>query len=164
MFTLFPERSDDLLDTAALPPTENTELNYRTRHLTSGQEWRLIGLLLFGSLPAMLTLSFVIHFLCSAIPRLGDVLISLSMTYGGWLCIRRLTGALQRCELLVGYGLLAGSMGGIAWELARQLQMWSFEMALATAWFTSCMIARQAAAWIVVRARRHWRWLLKPPS
>ena len=67
MFTLFPERSDDLLDTAALPPTENTELNYRTRPLTSGQEWRLIGLLLFGSLPAMLTLSFVIHSLCSAI-------------------------------------------------------------------------------------------------
>ena len=150
MFTLFPERADDLLDVAALPPTENTELNYRTRPLTSGQEWRLTCLLFFGLLPALLTLSVTTHFLCSAIPRLGDILISIGMTYGGWLCIRRLTGAMQRPELLVGYGLMAGSMGGIIWELARHVHLWSFEIGLTAAWFTSCMIARQAAAWILV--------------
>ena len=38
---LFPELGEDLLDTASLPPTDNTELNYRTRPLSPEHELRL---------------------------------------------------------------------------------------------------------------------------
>ena len=150
MYKLFPERSDDLLEVASLPPTDKTELNYRTRPLTDAQELRLTLLIMIVALPVMLTLSVAAHFFCSAIPLIGDVVISLGITYGAWLVIRRLTGALQRPEALAGYVLLAGSMGGIIWELVSQLNQWSFEIGIAVAWFTSCMIARQAAAWILV--------------
>ena len=37
MLKIFPEQADDLLDVDALPPTDKTELNYRTRPLTAEQ-------------------------------------------------------------------------------------------------------------------------------
>ncbi len=150
MFTLFPEKADELLDVAALPRTDKTELNYRTRPLTGGQELRLTLIVICGVLPVMLMLSSATHIICTALPFLCDAYISLCMTYGLCLCVRRLTGALQRFELLVGYGLLAAGLGGLAWELASQLQQWTFEIAVTAAWVTSILIAKQAAAWILV--------------
>lgn len=150
MFTLFPERADELLDVTALPPTGNTELNYRTRPLTKGQELRLTLLILLGVLPVLLSLSIGTHILCSTLPIFGDAYISLCMTYAACLCVRRLTGALQRFEVIVGSVLLAAGMGGIAWEFSTQLRQWSLEIALVVAWLTCCLIAQQAAAWILV--------------
>lgn len=150
MFTLFPGQADDLLDVGALPPTDKTELNYRTRPLSLRQELRLTLLILLGVLPVMLALSAVTHTFCSLLPIFCDAYISLCITYGGWLLIRQLTGALQRREALIGYVLLAGGLGGIAWELLSRVQQWSFEIAIVVAWFTCCVMAKQSAAWILV--------------
>ena len=166
MFTLFPEQADDLLDVAALPSTEKTELNYRTRPLSLGQERRLTFLILFGILPVMLTLSSVTHRFCSVLPIFCDAYISACITYGGWLLIRRLTGALQRRDALIGYGLLAGGLGGVAWELISQLRAWSLEIAIVVAWITCCLMAKQCAAWILVgptvdhETMKRWRFNL----
>jgi len=166
MFTLFPEQADDLLDVAALPSTEKTELNYRTRPLSLGQERRLTFLILFGILPVMLTLSSVTHRFCSVLPIFCDAYISACITYGGWLLIRRLTGALQRRDALIGYGLLAGGLGGVAWELISQLRAWSLEIAIVVTWITCCLMAKQCAAWILVgptvdhETMKRWRFNL----
>ena len=54
MFRLFPKQADDLLDAASLPPTDGTEMNYRTRPLTADQELRITLLVLLVPLPVRL--------------------------------------------------------------------------------------------------------------
>ena len=150
MFTLFPEQADELLDVEAFPPTDKTELNYRTQPLTNGQELRLTLIVMLGVLPVMLILAALTHRFCSVMPIFCDAYIAACITYGGWLLIRRLTGALLRRDVLIGYLMLAGGFGGIGWEAAGQFQSWSFEIAIVVAWFTSCLMAKQCAAWILV--------------
>lgn len=150
MFTLFPEQADELLDVDALPPTDKTELNYRTQPLTNGQELRLTLIVMLGVLPVMLILAALTHRFCSVMPIFCDAYIAACITYGGWLLIRRLTGALLRRDVLIGYLMLAAGLGGIGWEAAGQFQSWSFEIAIVVAWFTSCLMAKQCAAWILV--------------
>ncbi len=64
MFQIFPNQADDLLDVAALPPTDKTELNYRTRPLSAGQELRLTLLVLLATLPILTCLGVTLHFAC----------------------------------------------------------------------------------------------------
>ena len=62
MFQLFPSQADDLLDAASLPPTDKTELNYRTRPLSAEQELRLTLLVLVATLPVLTMLGASLHF------------------------------------------------------------------------------------------------------
>ncbi len=93
MFQIFPSQADDLLDVAALPPTDRTELNYRTRPLTAGQELRLTILLLLMTLPLMTCLGIALHFACAIIPALRHAVVAAGVILAGWIGARKLTGA-----------------------------------------------------------------------
>ncbi|MEM7312376.1 MAG: hypothetical protein AAF497_04415, partial [Planctomycetota bacterium] len=57
MFHIFPERYDEILDVTALPDTDRTEMNYRTKPLTDSQELRLVILMLLLTVPLAIFVS-----------------------------------------------------------------------------------------------------------
>ena len=105
MLQLFPQQADDLLDVDALPPTDRTELNYRTRPLTPGQERRLALLLLFGTVPIIVVLSVPTSILTSLHSWIDDMVFVAGPVIIVWLCFRWLAGAIVRWEVVSRSGL-----------------------------------------------------------
>ena len=150
MLRLFPDQADDLLDVAALPPTDKTELNYRTRPLTHEQELRLTLLVLFGTAPMALSLSVPAFVFTSSHPWIDDLVFAGGPVLVLWLFLRRLTGAIVRWEVILGCVFFFSSTGGLLWEWAHRGEGWSWHLAAVIAWVSSSLIARQMAAWILV--------------
>lgn len=149
MLQLFPEQADDLLDVDALPPTDRTELNYRTRPLTPEQELRLTALLMLGTVPVVVLLSVPTYWLTSLHPWIDDMVFVAGPVLIVWLCFRRLAGALVRWEVIFGFLFFICSTGGLLWDWAQRAQPWAWPFGLGVAWVTSSLIARQMAAWIL---------------
>ena len=148
MLKLFPNNSDELLDVDSLPPTQNTELNYRTRPLSGEQEIRLTVLLLFATLPTITILGVSLHFVCTIIPGFRHIVTSASIILFGWIGWRRLTGALQRWDLYAGIAILAAAVTSLAWHWSLHADLDSMRFGVFVAWVAGALIARQAAAWI----------------
>lgn len=149
MFQIFPSQADDLLDVAALPPTDKTELNYRTRPLSDGQELRLTLLLLLTVLPTLTILGITLHFLCWLVPLIRHATFSVGVLLAGWIIVRKLTGALQKHELYWGCIYLAACGSSLLWYFSLGDDLSSFRIGLLVAWIASSLIARQVAAWIL---------------
>ena len=120
MLTIFPDQSDDLLDVDALPPTDKTELNYRTRPLTAQQELRLTLLVLLGAAPIALLVSVPTSVLTTASTWIDDMVFAAGPVLMLWLFIRRLMGAIVRWEILGALLFLLCSLGGLLWEWAAR--------------------------------------------
>lgn len=150
MLRLFPEQADDLLDVDALPPTDKTELNYRTRPLTHEQEVRITLLLLLGTVPVALLLSVPAYVFTASHTWLDDLVFAGGPVLIVWLLFRRLTGAMVRWEVILGCIFFMGSAGGLLWKWANRGELWSWYLAAIVAWVSSSLIARQVAAWILV--------------
>ena len=168
MFQIFPNQADDLLDVAALPPTDKTELNYRTRPLSAGQELRLTLLVLFATLPVLTCLGVTLHFVCAVIPGLRHAVVSVSVILAGWIGWRKLTGALQKHDLYLGLACAATIASCLAWHLVSHYEAGSLRFALIVSWVVSSLIARQVAAWILVAPtvddERMKRWRVNLPQ
>ena len=167
MLTLFPEQADELLDVDALPPTDKTELNYRTRPLSSGQELRLTLLLLLGTAPAALLLSVPTYVLTYSSSWFDDLMFVAGPVLIVWFCVRRLAGAIVRWELIGGFVFFLCSTGGLMWEWSLRAGNWKWLSVMVGAWLVSSLIARQAAAWILVAPtvdyERMQRWRVNLP-
>ena len=150
MLQIFPDQVDDVLDVASLPPTDNTELNYRPRPLSTGQELRLTLLLLVVALPAAVVLGVSLHFACEIIPILRHVTVATAIILATWLGIRWLTGALQDIDLIYGLLLAFACASSVYWEWTTAHDLEAFRVALVICWVTSSLLTRQVAAWILV--------------
>lgn len=168
MFQLFPGESDDLLDVAALPPTDHTELNYRTRPLSTGQELRLTLLLLFTMLPMLAVVGVTLHFVCALLPVLRHAVVAVGIILLGWIAGRKLSGALQKHDVYAGLAFSAMCLSSVAWHWASWSGAWSLRCGLIACWLASSLIARQAAAWILVAPtvdhERMKRWRVNLPQ
>ena len=150
MLTIFPEQADDLLDVDALPPTDKTELNYRTRPLTKRQERRLTLLVLLGAAPVGLLLSVPTSVLTSASSWIDDLVFAAGPVLMIWLIVRRLMGAIVRREILGTLIFFVCSMGGLLWEWATRDKFSTWGFVTVVTWMGTSLMARQVAAWILV--------------
>ena len=168
MFQIFPNQADDLLDVAALPPTDKTELNYRTRPLSTGQELRLTLLVLLVTLPLLTCLGVTLHFVCSVIPGLRHAVVSVGVLLAGWIGWRKLTGALQKHDLYLGLTCGAAIASCLAWHWSSHYEAGALRFGLIISWVVSSLIARQVAAWILVAPtvddERMKRWRVNLPQ
>ena len=149
MWKVFPSQADDLLDVASLPPTGNTELNYRTRPLSSDQEWRLTLLLLLTTLPTLTLLGVGLHFGCFVVPGLRHAVVALGIILVGWIAWRRLTGAIQKHDVFFGLIFTVACGSALVWHWSMDEDFSSLRFGLLVGWVISSLIARQAAAWIL---------------
>ena len=167
MLRFFPEQADDLLDVDALPPTDKTELNYRTRPLTGEQELRLTLLVLLGTAPIALLMAVPTFILTTASAWIDDLVFAAGPVLVIWLCIRRMTGAIVRWEILVALVFFLCSMGGLLWQWAIRAEVWTWWFTVVVTWISCSMIARQVAAWILVAPtvdhERMERWKVNLP-
>ena len=150
MFRFFPDQIDDLLDAENLPPTDRNELNYRTRPLTVEQEQRLTLVLLFGLLPIVVILSATFSAAKSIFGWFDFVLLGVGSVFIVWFAFRRLTGAIARRDLIAAALFSVGCTGAAIWNWMELADVWGWRVGLLAAWIASCLIARQAAAWILV--------------
>lgn len=150
MIRIFPEQADDLLDVGALPPTDKTELNYRTRPLSAVQEQRLTWLILLFPLPIVLTLSVLFTSAESVFPFLERLIYCGGILLIVWLPIRSLIGLTMRRDLIAGFLFSVGATGAEIWRWMDHADVWGWRLGLIVAWVACCLIARQAAAWILV--------------
>ncbi len=163
MLQIFPDQTDDLLDVAALPPTDRTELDYRTRPLSAERELRLTLLWLVVCLPALTLLGLPLQLICAWIPGGRHLVVAAGVLFAMWIVGRRLTGALQKHDVFLAWLFVAGCAAALAWHLALLQGAWALRGGLLAAWITGGLVARQAAAWILAgpavdRDRRHkWR-------
>lgn len=168
MLELFPERSDDLLDVAALPSTENTELNYRTRPLKFQQEISLTLLLLMVPVPLALLGSVAPHLLTTVSPWMDDMAYAGGFVLALWFLARRLTRAIFRWEVLVGSAFLLCSTGELFWGWAMHGGLSTRVFAFVTTWITCALMGRQVAAWILVAPtvdyEKMQRWKMNLPQ
>ena len=82
---LFPDLADDLLDADSLPPTDRTELNYRTRPLSPGKELRLTLLILLAPVPMLISISAIVGSLVWLHPIFEHVVFSATVLMSIWL-------------------------------------------------------------------------------
>ena len=168
MFQVFPNQADDLMDRAALPPTDHTELNYRTRPLSAYQERRLTLLVLLVPLPLLTILGVTLHFTCAGLPVVRHAVLSVGVILAGWIVWRKLTGALQKHELCLGLVYAAASLAALAWHGTSSAGPDSVRFGLLICWVASSLIARQVAAWILagptVDHERMQRWRVNLPQ
>ncbi|MCA9041360.1 MAG: type IV secretion system DNA-binding domain-containing protein [Planctomycetaceae bacterium] len=167
MFSIFPAQSDDLLNREALPPTDQTELNYRTRPLTGNQELRIVLLLFLGILPVLTILGVSLHFFCWLIPFVRHACVAGGCLFVGFLFSMGLTGALQKTDRF--YALLLVTILGssLIWHWCAGENLHSLRVALVVTWITSSLIARQVAAWYLaspsVNLENSQRWRVNLP-
>jgi hypothetical protein len=168
MFEIFPSRADDLLDVAALPRIDKTELNYRTRPLSAGQELRLALLLLLATLPLLTCLGVALHFACVIIPGLRHAVVSAAVILAGWIGWRKLTGALLKHDLCWGLVFGAACASCLAWHWLSHFGVGSMRSGLVVCWVMSSLIARQVTAWLLaaptVDHERMKRWRVNLPQ
>ena len=151
--TLFPSRCDDLLDVASLPPTDNTQLNYRTRPLLPEQEQRFTLIILFGVTAVITLLASFTAWLTDLMPFLEWVMAACALLLLGWLIVRRLTGAPYQYALAASYVLGMAAIGGAVLGGMAEVPVWSMRVSLLLAWLTCALLARQVATWILVGPR-----------
>lgn len=150
MFNLFPDADDDLLDVNALPPTDKTELNYRTRPLTVWQETRIALLVLLAIVPLIVVLAAPTYLMTAISPSFNRVVYASQFLLLGWFAIRMVTGSFVRWEIIAGL-LIALAYSGesmLRWIVHFQDKSWYFSFALC--WVLCSLICRQVAAWILV--------------
>ena len=168
MLRIFPEQADDLLDIEALPPTDKTELNYRTRPLTAEQERRLTLLVLLGTAPVGLILGVSMSVLTTASSWIDEFVFAAGPVLITWLFIRRMMGAIVRWEILATLLFFLCSMGGLLWQWAVRGEHWTWGLVIVATWTGCALIARQVAAWILVGPtvdhERMERWKVNLPS
>ena len=168
MLPIFPEQFDDLLDVDALPPTDKTELNYRTRALSPSQETRLTLLLLLGTTPLTLLLSVPTYALTSSNPWIDEFVFAIGPALTVWLLIRKLTGAIVRWELIGAAIFFVCTMGGLSWGWSIRLHDWTWLFTMSLGWIACSLITRQVAAWILVAPTvgydRMKRWQVNVPQ
>lgn len=165
---LFPKAADDLLDIASLPRTDRTELDYRTRPLTIWQEVRLTLLVILIPVPAVVVLAAV----ASCVVSLHPIVYSTAHLVGAglllWLAMRRLVGA-SVWSLTIAICLwYAGLTGGQLWSWLSQDRVVAHVLGFAAACVSSCLVARQVAAWILagpgVDHEKMERWRVNLPG
>ncbi len=168
MFRIFPAQADDLLDVKSLPPTTNTELNYRTRPLTALQENRLAILLLFCPIPIGLLLAIPFWIFISTFEWLDRTASIVSVIVAAWVMFRWLTQAFKRWEFVFCVAYSIASLLAVVWELALRMDVWVWRIGLVAAWVLSGLIARQIAAWILagpaVAYEQGKRWEVNLPN
>lgn len=150
MLQFYPMHIDDALDTEALPPTDGTELNYRPRPLSPGQELRLTLIILLTTLPLSACLGIGLHCMCVGFPLFVHMTAASGVILFGWIGWRKLVGALQEPEMHVAAIYLATCFSSLAWEWIGRFAAYASLLGLLVAWLTCSLIARQAAAWILV--------------
>ena len=150
MFQLFPDAQDDLLDVESLPPTHNTELNYRTRPLTDWQEARITLLVLLLSVPTIVALAAPTYAMTTVSPGFRRFVYASQFMLMGWFAFRLVTGAFVRWEIILGLlvGLAYCGESILRWAVSFQDRAWYAGLALC--WILCSLIARQATAWILV--------------
>lgn len=147
---LFPESGEDLLDAASLPPTDKTELNYRTRPLSSEHELQLTALVLFVPVPIVISLSAVAGWLIWLHPLFENLMLAMAVLLLVWLVVCRLTGASHRRAVVASVLFASAFIGSKTWDWAVDAGAWPCRVVILVAWVTSCLVARQVAAWILV--------------
>lgn len=150
MLSFFAEQYDDLLDETSLPPTENTEMNYRTRPLTTSQERRLTTLFLMLPVPITLTISGVFRVATEMSPWLDDFSFSVGIVALVWFSFRLLTRSFVRWEAIAGALYCVGVNGATLWKWQALGHNCTACAALLLTWLVSRIIVRQMAAWICV--------------
>ncbi len=151
MFQFYPMHIDDSLDTGAIPPTDRTELNYRPQPLNAAQELRIALIILLVAVPVLAALGICLHFLCAHIPLFPHMVVAVGVVLFAWIGWRKLTGALQAAEIQIATIYVAACLSSLLWAGMGRVEAISPSLlALLAAWLTSALIARQAAAWLVV--------------
>lgn len=145
---IFPPAHEDPLDVAALPSTDNTELNYRTRPLSPEKELRLALLVLLGPVPVLISLAALSNGLIWLHVVFKQLILAMILLLAGAMLLQQAVGARVRRELLLFFPLSVAFIGGRLWEWIDAVN-WC-RLALVCGWLTSCLIARQVAAWILV--------------
>ncbi len=93
MSWIFPQQADDLLDVDSLPPTDNTELNYRTRPDHGGPGTATyIAHVVWCRCLCIVVLSASFDFLMSLHPSLNLVALALAVMLFGWITLREWSG------------------------------------------------------------------------
>jgi hypothetical protein len=145
---IFPPPYEDPLDVAALPETDETELNYRTRPLSPEQELRMALLVLFVPLPVLVGLATVLNALIGMHFFFEKLVLAIILLLAAVVIIRHAIGVRIRLELLLLIPLAAAFIGGRFWFWIDGAN-WN-RLAILVGWLASCFIARQVAAWILV--------------
>lgn len=148
---IFPPPYEDPLDVAALPETDNTELNYRTRPLSPEKELRLTLLILLVPLPILVSLAAVLNALIGLHFFFEKLILAIIILLAAVVSIRHAIGLRIRLELLILLPLAGAFIGGRLWHLIDGTN-WS-RLAIVGGWLMSCVIARQVTAWILVGPR-----------
>ncbi len=150
IFDFFPMHIDDALDSKALPRIDKTELNYRPRPLSDAQERRLVLIILLVAFPVVASLGIVLHCLCITIPLAPHMVAAGAVILFARVGLRQITGALQKTDLHIAALYAAACLSCMAWELIWRFTEYASPIGLIAAWITCGLIARQAAAWILV--------------
>lgn len=148
---IFPPPYDDPLDVAALPETDETELNYRTRPLSPEQELRVALLVVFVPLPVLVSLAALLNALISLHFFFEKLALAIIILLAAVVIMRQAMGLRIRLELLLLLPLAAAFIGGRLWDWIDAAN-WS-RLAILCGWLACCLIARQVAAWILVGPR-----------
>ncbi|MCC7333539.1 MAG: type IV secretion system DNA-binding domain-containing protein [Pirellulaceae bacterium] len=150
IFDFFPMHIDDALDSKALPAIDKTELNYRPRPLSDAQERRLVLIILLVAFPVVASLGIVLHCLCITIPLAPHMVAAGAVILFARVGLRRITGALQKTDLHFAALYAAACLSCMVWELVWRFAEYAGPIGLIAAWLTCGLIARQAAAWLLV--------------
>lgn len=169
MLRFFPKQADDLLNGEALPATDRTELNYRTRPLAASQEWRFVVILTTLLVPLAVGVSLLMGTVRLMSTRLDHLLYVVDVVVVGWLIFRRTTRAFYWREVIAAGTFIVASVGSQLWKLTSLVGDWSLPVALGVMVAVASLVTHQVAAWILVgptvdRVRMvRWRANLPPP-
>ena len=102
-------------------------------------------------------------------PWLNLLAIAVATLLFGWITVREWAGAVMRPALIGGALFAIAGVGGNAWALLRQIDDGTVRwLALIMTWVACCLIAQQAAAWILagptVDRERMDRWRVNLPQ
>ncbi len=145
----FPETRCEILDEDAIPATSlETELNYRTRPLSSEQELRLVMLVLFGPLPILIVSSLIVNQMISLdsfFKKLYFALFLLTLLL--WGIAKVLGKSIVRLSIAVVF-LSSAYLVGRLWAWSDALQISSLGWVVAVA--AVVLVTHNIAHWILV--------------
>lgn len=152
-------KTNDTLDVASLPPTDNTELNYRTRPFTPEQESQLTNKTLFGPALFIAPIGLVVSWLFAAQTLMLALLITAAAVFLLRALVAFLRGRLFGFDLL-GFVLVvvAGALGWVFSSLSSQRLAYGifFPLVVAGAGAFAVILARQVAYWMANHPRVEW--------
>ena len=160
-----PKLGNDPLDTASLPPTDETELNYRTRPWTGYQECRVALLVVVVATPIVVAVSALLEYVLAAHAFWEAIFFGLSILLTVQLVWLHVIGSLHVRTSLVGIGLPIAFIVSRIWRyLPPELITL---LALVSLWLAAGLIARQYCSWVLagplVDYERLSRWRLSVP-